>query len=115
MNEGDIVLIAMPRSNGRIKRRPALILRPIPPFGDWLACGISTQLRQQVPGFDEIVEPSHSDFAGSGLKSASAIRLGFLSTIPPSAMLGKIGRIAPGRHRRLLENLAAHLLAHSQP
>lgn len=115
MNEGDIVLIAMPQSNGQIKRRPALILRSIPPFGDWLLCGISTQLRQQVPGFDEIIEPSHSDFAGSGLKSASLVRLGFLSTFPPSALLGKIGRIAPERHRRLLEHLASHLLANSQP
>jgi mRNA interferase MazF len=114
MSEGDIALIEMPQADGQIKRRPALVLRAMPPFGDWLVCGISTQIRQQVPGFDEAIDPSHLDFAGSGLKAASLIRLGFLSTFPRSAILGKIGRIAPERHRRLLGNLAGHLLAHSQ-
>jgi mRNA interferase MazF len=111
MKEGDVVLIAMPQSNGQIKNRPAIVLRSMPPFGDLLVCGISTQLRQQAASFDETIEPSHSDFAASGVKSASLIRLGFLAILPVSSLSSKIGQIAPKRHRRLLERLTSHLSA----
>ncbi len=40
MNEGDIVLIALPQADGQFKNRPALLLRKVPPFGDWLLRGI---------------------------------------------------------------------------
>jgi mRNA interferase MazF len=44
MNEGDIALTALPQSDGSVKPRPAVLLRRMPPFGDWLVCGVSTQL-----------------------------------------------------------------------
>ena len=44
------------------KPRPAILLRRMPPFGDWLICGVSSQVHQQVVGFDEIIELSHPDF-----------------------------------------------------
>jgi mRNA interferase MazF len=115
MKEGDVVLIAMPQSNGQVKNRPAVVLRSMPPFGDLLVCGISTQLHQRVAGFDETIEPSDPDFTASGVKSASLIRLGFLAVLPASSLSGKIGQIAPERHRRLLERLASHLSAKPQP
>jgi mRNA interferase MazF len=74
MKEGDVVLTPLPQANGQTKIRPAILLRQMPPFGDWLVCGLSTQLRQEVVGFDEIIEPSHPDFEMSGLKAASLIR-----------------------------------------
>jgi mRNA interferase MazF len=36
MKEGDIVLTPLPQSDGKEKPRPALILRKMPPFGDFL-------------------------------------------------------------------------------
>lgn len=54
MKEFEIVVAVFPQSDGTLKRRPALILREMPPFRDFLICGISTQLRQEVKGFDEI-------------------------------------------------------------
>jgi len=62
-----------------------------PPFGDWLVCGVGTQVHHEVVGFDYVVEPSHADFAGSGLKAASLVRLGFLAVLPSTALLGVIG------------------------
>jgi hypothetical protein len=41
------------------------------------ALKLRTQLRQRVADFDEIIEPTHSDFKTSGLKAPSLIRLGF--------------------------------------
>jgi len=110
MNDGDIVLALLPQRDGRGKYRPAVVLRRLPGFGDLLVCGVSTQLRQQVSDFDEVIEPSHADFKTSGLKAPSLIRLGFLAVLPASSFLGTIGSISDERHQRLLSRLSEHLL-----
>jgi mRNA interferase MazF len=88
------------------KYRPTVVLRRMPGFGDLLVCGISTQLRQRVAHFDEIIDPSHADFKTSGLKAPSLIRLGFLAVLPASSFLGTIGSISEQRHQRLLAKLS---------
>ncbi|MSU61392.1 MAG: transcriptional regulator [Pedosphaera sp.] len=99
----------MPQADGRFKPRPAILLRRMPPFGDWFSCGVSSQLHQQVLGSDEIIESSHPDFGGSGLKSASGIPLGFLTTMPADRFLGVLGCISRERHTRLVEGLSRFL------
>jgi len=109
MKEGDIVLALLPQTDGRGKYRPAVVLRRMPGFGDLLVCGVSTQLRQEVADFDEVIEPSHPDFKTSGLKAPSLIRLGFLAVLPASSFLGTIGSISGRRHQRLLARLSEYL------
>lgn len=109
MKEGDVVLTPLPQADGQIKNRPAIGLREMLPFGDLLVCGVSTQLHHEVADFDDPVSPGDSDFAGSGLKTLSLIRLGFLAVLPPSSFLGAIGSINQARHRRLLERLCTYL------
>lgn len=48
MKEGDVILTPVPQADGVIKNRPAIILRELPPYRDFLACGVSTQLHQKV-------------------------------------------------------------------
>lgn len=114
MKEGDVVLTPLPQADGVVKNRPALVLRELPPFGDSLVCGISTQLHQAVPGFDEVVSRGDSDFSASGLVAASVIRLGFLAVLPRKNIFGSIGAIANDRHHRLLVNLSEYLVAACQ-
>jgi mRNA interferase MazF len=109
MNEGDIALAPIPQVDGQIKNRPVALLRRLPPFGDFLVCGISTQLHQHVPDFDEIITTDDPEFPATGLKAASLIRLGFLAVLPESALLGRIGVLSSTRHKRLLTNLCRHL------
>ena len=109
MKEGDVVLTPLPQANGQIKNRPAIILRQMPPYGDFLVCGVSTQLHQEAAGFDDPIRPGDTDFANSGLKAPSLIRLGFLAVLPASSLLGAIGSIENARHVRLLERLSNHL------
>jgi mRNA interferase MazF len=90
MNEGDIALAPLPQADGQIKNRPVVLLRSLPPFGDFLVCGVSTQLQQRVENFDEVIAPPDKDFASTGLKAASLIRLGFLAVLPDSTFLGKM-------------------------
>jgi mRNA interferase MazF len=63
VNEGGIILIPLPQADGKIKNRPAVILREMPSYGDFLVCGVSTQLRQRVEGFDELITTNDQDFA----------------------------------------------------
>ncbi len=110
MKEGDVILCPISQADGIIKKRPTIILREIPPYKDFLVCGISTQLNQLVQGFDEIIGPEDPDFVSSGLKTKSLIRLGFLAVLPRSRIIGSIGSIAPDRHQRLLKTLSDYLI-----
>ncbi len=110
MTEGAVVLTPLPQADGLVKNRPAVVLRAMPPHGDLLVCGVSTQLHHETPGFDEVIRPGDPDFSASGLKAASVIRLGFLAVLPVSSFLGSIGSVAPDRHRRLLQRLAEYLV-----
>ena len=109
MNEGDVILTTLPQADGRLKNRPAAALRKMPPFDDWLVCGITTQQHHEAEGFDDPIRPGHDDYAASGLQAPSLIRLGFLAVLPESRLLGVIGALAPARHRRLLDRLCEHL------
>lgn len=109
MKESDIILAALIQTDGQIKKRPVLLLRMMPKYQDFLACGISSQLQQYVSQFDEIVSPSDADFNSSGLVTTSVIRLSFLSIVPQKKIIGLIGSISPQRHQKLLQNLSDYL------
>jgi mRNA interferase MazF len=110
MKEGDVVLTPIPQADGTAKNRPAILLREFPPYKDFLVCGVSTQLHQKVEGFDEIISSSAADFAATGLKSDSLIRLEFLAMLPRTKIAGSIGAISSERHKRLLKGLAEYLV-----
>lgn len=81
----------------------------MPPFAYFLVCGISTQLQQAVPQFDEVIAPADSDFTASGLKAASLLRLGYLAVLPQTEFRGRIGSVSPGRLARLRTRLSEFL------
>jgi len=110
MKEGDVVIVPLPQADGSVKNRPAIILREMPPFRDVLICGVSTQFRQAVKDFDEIISQSDADFGPSGIREESLIRLGFLAVVPRSKIAGAIGSISQERHKRLLQRLSAYLV-----
>lgn len=94
---GQIVLFRFPRADlegGKL--RPALLLGKLPgDYDDWLICMISSQTRHFVQEFDEIVRDNDPDFAESGLKVVSVIRIGRLAVAQGEILLGAIGQIAP--------------------
>lgn len=110
MKEGEVIIVPLPQANGVVKNRPAIILREMPPFRDVLVCGVSTQLRHAAKNFDEVISPKDADFAVSGLKEESLIRLGFLVVVPRNKIAGTIGSISSDRHHRLLQSLSDYLV-----
>jgi mRNA interferase MazF len=106
MNAGDVVLARVQQADGRLKLRPVVVLRKMPPYSDLLVCAVSSQLRHESPGFDDIIAAGDNDFSSSGLKTTSLIRLGLLATIPKAMVGGKIGEISGERMRKLGSRLA---------
>jgi mRNA interferase MazF len=92
MREGEVVILPMPLSDGSVRNRPAIVLREMPAFRDLLVCGVSTQLHQRVADFDEVIGAADPDFASSGLRADSLIRVGFLQSVPRRIIAGTIGR-----------------------
>ncbi|GIV99110.1 type II toxin-antitoxin system PemK/MazF family toxin [Roseiflexus sp.] len=89
------------------KLRPALLLGKLPgEYDDWLICMVSSQTRQYIAGFDEIVKEDDEDFEQSGLKVASVIRVGRLAVVAGEILLGAIGEISQERLYRVKRNLS---------
>jgi len=108
---GQIVLFRFPHADlEEGKLRPALLLGRLPDeYDDWLICMISSQIRHYVPGFDQVVQEDDPDFAESGLKVPSVIRVGRLAVVEGEILVGAIGQIAPERLQRIKSCLAEWL------
>jgi len=110
MIEGEIILAQLPQADGGTKLRPVLLLKELPGYKDFLVCGISTQLRQLIAGFDELIDQTTPNFSQTGLQQTSIIRLGFLAVIPYQKIAGSIDKIETMLHRTLVQRLATYLL-----
>ena len=109
MKTGDVLLTNMPQADASPKARPVLFLCRVPPFDDFLVCGITTQIGNAIPDLDEIVSTSDGDFKASGLKATSLIRTAYLALLPATRFKGRIGSVTEVRRERLLSALATFL------
>ena len=78
IQEGQVVLFQFPQTNQDVgKLRPALVIRKTPgQYDDWLICMISSQLTQEIPGFDEVIKSSDPGFRRSGKGYPNGYELG---------------------------------------
>ena len=105
MKEKEIILTKITQSDGNFKLRPVLVLRKMPTYDDFLVCGISTQLHQEIKDFDATLEAN----AQTNLKSKSLIRLSFLAVLPSKELVKTIGAIDTALHNLLLNRLSEYL------
>ena len=112
LKEGQIVLFKFPAADKtNAKMRPALVIKEIPGrYEDWLVCMISSQLAQQIAGFDEVIDSKAPDWEKSGLKIPSVIRIARLAVVHETILLGSIGEIEQSRLDRIKQQLAGWLL-----
>ena len=108
---GQIALVPFPYSDlATAKLRPVLLLCPTPGrHADWLVCMVSSRLHQAEPGFDEMLVPGEADFADSGLKTASVLRLARLAVVEDNLLVGSLGRISETRLSLVRQRLAGWL------
>ena len=107
------MLFRFPRADlAEGKLRPALLLGKLPgEYDDWLICMVSSQVHHILPGFDEIVYEDDTDFASSGLKVTSVIRIARLAVVEAGILVGATGQISFERLQRIKSHLAEWLVA----
>jgi mRNA interferase MazF len=104
---GDIVLIRFPQTDLQLgKLRPALIVAVAPGrHADLLLALISSRIYQSVANFDEIINTSDADYAETGLKVRSIVRLGRLATVESSVINARLGHISASRLQQVRSRL----------
>ena len=109
---GQVVVFRFPQTDlEEGKLRPALLLGKLPGnYDDWLICMISSQTRQFIEGFDEIVQERDNDFGESGLKATSVIRVGRLAVVSGDILIGAIGQVSSERLSRAKKHIADWLV-----
>ena len=112
IREGQIVIFSFPQADQVVgKLRPALVVRNCPgPHDDWLICMISSQVRREIQGVDEVVRDTDSDFTQTGLKRSSVIRTTRLAVVSASILQGAIGSLDDERMHRIHRRLADWIL-----
>ncbi|MEI6815522.1 MAG: type II toxin-antitoxin system PemK/MazF family toxin [Bacteroidota bacterium] len=108
MEEGQIILTVFETDKAK-KIRPALVLRKAPKYNDYLVCGISSKLYEEVDDFDMLINEGHPDFKNSGLKHDGLIRLFFLGMIREEEILGSIGSVSKATLHTLQGRLADYI------
>ncbi|MEW5825456.1 MAG: type II toxin-antitoxin system PemK/MazF family toxin [Candidatus Bipolaricaulota bacterium] len=108
LKAGQVCLVRLPRTDlAEGKYRPVLLLTRLPgPFGDWLVCAITSQLRHAVANWDEEIAEADDDFESSGLKGHSLIRIGKLATVEEEALEGVLGEISSRRIAAIRSKIA---------
>ena len=107
MKPGDIVLIRFPQTDLKEgKLRPALVVAVAPGrHNDLLLALITSRTYQAVPKFDEIIDSSDSDYATTGLKVRSVVRLARLASVEPSAINARLGDVSSKRLQQIRKRL----------
>ena len=110
---GHIVLFPFPQTDQPVgKLRPALVLRKCPgQYDDWLICMVSSQLRHERSGVDAIICREDADFAETGLKIDSVIRVTRLAVVEGEILKGSIGKLSAQRLAEIQKRVA-HWIEH---
>lgn len=88
---GDIVLVPFPFTDlSASKRRPALLLRSLGEFGDWLCLPVTTQNAHAISQ-----RLQDSDFSDGQLPHTSWVRLNRPTLLSESIMLGRVASLKP--------------------
>ena len=103
MKPGDIILIRFPQTDLQAgKLRPALVVAIAPGLHtDLLLALITSRTYQAVTKFDEIIDPSDSDYTATGLKVRSAVRLARLASVEPSVINARLGNVSSKRLQKI--------------
>lgn len=107
MKPGDIVLLRFPQADlSAGKLRPALVVAIAPGrHPDVLLAFITSRAYQEIPDFDEALDPQDADFTSSGLKARSVVRLARLVSVEEDAINARLGSVSMERLRRIKQRL----------
>ncbi|AFY91906.1 type II toxin-antitoxin system PemK/MazF family toxin [Chamaesiphon minutus] len=100
--KGDVVLVPFPFTDlSQTKLRPAIVLYVQPEGEDITLCFISSQNLERVSRDELIIDPEHPEFAQTGLKSKSKVRVSRIVTLEKQLIKRKLGSLG----LQLIENV----------
>lgn len=106
LQRGDIVIATFPFTDlSGSKRRPALVLATTMPNADSILAFISSVIPPVVNSYELLLTPTDADFAQTGLKVPSILRLNKLVTLERSLITRRIGKFSPQRLRAIDDRL----------
>jgi mRNA interferase MazF len=93
--KGDIVLVPFPFTDlSETKLRPAVVLWVDGKGQDVTLCFISSQAIDRVTEDEFVISPSDSDFAQTGLKGASKVRVARIVTLERQLLQRRLGQLS---------------------
>ena len=96
LSRGDVVLTRFPFTHLTCRSlRPALVVSQGQVGQDIVLVAISSVLRDTLAPTDYTVDPTHSEFALTGLHVISVFRMHRLATVERSIIVRRLGRIGP--------------------
>ncbi len=102
LSKGDIVLVPFPFTDlSQTKLRPALILHVDSVGNDITLCFISSQDPNNLSLEEFAINPSDPEFAGTGLKIASKVRVSKIVTLEKSLVTRRIGKLGINQTQQL--------------
>jgi mRNA interferase MazF len=102
LNKGDIVLIPFPFTDlSQTKLRPAVVLWVDQIGNDITLCFISSQNISNLGPEELLLDPTDQEFAGTGLKVASKVRVAKLTTLERSLIARRLGKLSQGQMQKL--------------
>ena len=109
MTKGKIVLVPFPFDDLTAdKVRPALCLTdPIGPHRHVIVAFISSQVPTSVTATDIVLDSRRKDFAATGLRVPSVLRLHRLVTLTTTLIRRELGRLSSDLQREVDRKLAA--------
>jgi mRNA interferase MazF len=115
IRSGQLVLFSFPQTDQAVGRlRPALVLRRLPgPYDGWLICMISSKLWHEIAGVDDVVREADPDFAETGLKVTSVVRVTRIAVVSTDILHGAIGKLNEERLTRIRTRVANWILGAS--
>ncbi|UIE39772.1 type II toxin-antitoxin system PemK/MazF family toxin [Leptodesmis sichuanensis] len=104
--KGDIVLVPFPFTDlSQTKLRPAVVLWVDSQGQDITLCFISSQNLKDATPDEVILTPDESEFAQTGLKVASKIRVARIVTLERRLLQRRLGKLGQQHLQRLNEAL----------
>jgi mRNA interferase MazF len=107
MTEGDIVLVNFPFTDlSQTKLRPALILWVSSNAEDVVVCAITSQNLSNLQSEDFLLDTSDPEFATTGLRVSSKIRVTRVATLRRSLLAKKLGKLGTEQRKNLNTKLS---------
>jgi mRNA interferase MazF len=105
--KGDIILVPFPFTDlSENKLRPAVVLWVDSKGQDFTLCFISSQAIERVTDDEFVILPSDPEFAQTGLKSSSKVRVARIVTLERSLLQRRLGQLSPQQLQQLDRCLA---------